>query len=469
MKDFRSLGLPELLLQSLEAMKFDAPTPIQAQTIPLALEGKDVLGSAQTGTGKTAAFGIPLVHYLLANPKASALVLTPTRELAVQVLDTVKQLLGRKSGIKSALLIGGEPIFRQLRQLDGNPRIIIGTPGRINDHLDRQSLELNTASFLVLDEADRMLDMGFAPQLEQIADYLPKERQTLMFSATMTPTIERLAGAYLNKPVRVSVGSTSKPTENVEQENIQTSEAEKFDVLLEKIKSDQGSIIIFVKTKFGTEKLAKKLHDAGYKADAIHGDLRQSARDRVIKGFRDGKYQILVATDVAARGLDIPHIGCVINFDLPQSPEDYIHRIGRTGRAGAKGKAINIISRADAVKWRAICKLINPESFKDEPRPRSGGSRGGSSRSGGSRRSGGSGYGRRSQGGDRSRRRYEDEGGSSSEESRPRRSSFGGGFKRKSDGQGSGSGASRGGSRFGGGAKKRSPKSNGGFRKKSSE
>ncbi len=464
MKDFRSLGLPELLLQSLEAMKFDVPTPIQAQTIPFALEGKDILGSAQTGTGKTAAFGIPLVQFLLANPKAKALVLTPTRELAVQVLDTVKLLLGRKSGIKSALLIGGEPIFRQLRQLDGNPRVIIGTPGRINDHLERQSLELDNASFLVLDEADRMLDMGFAPQLEQIADYLPKERQTLMFSATMTPTIERLAGEYLNKPVRVSVGSTSKPTENVEQEIVQTSEAEKFEALLEKLKTFPGSIIIFVKTKFGTEKLAKKLHEVGYKAEAIHGDLRQSTRDRVIKAFRDGKYQILVATDVAARGLDIPHIGCVINFDLPQSPEDYIHRIGRTGRAGAKGKAINLISRADAVKWRAICKLINPESFKDEPRSRAGGdsSRGGSSRSRGPRRSGkSSGFGRRPQGGDRPRRRYEDEGGSSEESSsRPRRSSFGGGFKKRSGEQGSGRGG------FG---SKRRPKSNKGFGGKKSE
>ncbi len=464
MKDFRSLGLPELLLQSLEAMKFDVPTPIQAQTIPLGLEGKDVLGSAQTGTGKTAAFGIPLVNNLLVNPKASALVLAPTRELAVQVLETLKLLIGKKSGIKSALLIGGEPIFRQLRQLDMDPRIIIGTPGRINDHLDRGSLDLSTTQFLVLDEADRMLDMGFAPQLEQIADYLPKVRQTLMFSATMNSTIERLAGAYLNSPVRVSVGSTSKPTENVEQEIVQTTEAEKFDVLLDKIKTFQGSIIIFVKTKFGTEKLAKKLYDAGYKADAIHGDLRQSARDRVIKAFRDGKYQILVATDVAARGLDIPHIGCVINFDLPQCPEDYIHRIGRTGRAGAKGKAINIITRQDGMKWRAICRLISPETCKDEPRgERSGvGGRSGSrSRSGGSssgyggrRSSGGSssGFGgrRSSSTGDRSDR-YGDQGS----EDRPRRSSssFGGGFKRRSDGEGSG--VSRG--RFG--TKKRGPKS----------
>lgn len=446
MKDFRSLGLPELLLSSLEAMQFSVPTPIQAQTIPLALEGKDVLGTAQTGTGKTAAFGIPLVNFLLNNPKSSALVLTPTRELAVQVLDTIKLLLGKKSGIKTALLIGGEPIFRQLRQLDGNPRVIIGTPGRINDHLDRGSLELVHASFLVLDEADRMLDMGFLPQLELIADYLPKQRQTLMFSATMTPTIERLAGAYLSSPVRVSVGSTSKPTENVEQEVVQTSEAEKFDALLEKIKTFQGSIIIFVKTKFGTEKLAKKLYEAGYKADAIHGDLRQSARDRVIKAFRDGKYQILVATDVAARGLDIPHIGCVINYDLPQSPEDYIHRIGRTGRAGAKGKAINLISRADVLKWKAICKLIDPESHKEESRERSGfkGRSGSRSRSSGSR----GGFGSRRSG-------SSDRGG---------RSGFGDGFKKKSDGEGSNSGRSR----FGG-TKKRSPKSNKGFGKKSSE
>lgn len=365
MSSFLALGLPESLLQSLTAMKFESPTPIQEQTIPSALEGRDILGTAQTGTGKTAAFGIPLVSYLLQNPQSTALVLTPTRELALQVLSALQQLLGRKSGIESVLLIGGESMDKQLKILRLRPRLVVGTPGRINDHLNRKSLQLNRCNFLVLDEMDRMLDMGFVVQLKKIEEYLPQERQTLMFSATISKEVAKIADSFLNDALRVSVGSTTRPTEKIKQEIIQTSESEKYPALLEQLNNQHGSVIIFVKTKHGTEKLAKKLAQEGYLTEAIHGDLRQRSRDRVIREFRSKKINILVATDVAARGLDIPHLECVINHDLPQCPEDYIHRIGRTGRAGAEGTAISLITKQDNGKWRDICRLMNPDSVPD--------------------------------------------------------------------------------------------------------
>ncbi|WP_051908784.1 DEAD/DEAH box helicase [Candidatus Odyssella acanthamoebae] len=361
MENFDSLGLPEAILHSLKRLNFEKPTPIQAQTIPLALEGKDILGSAQTGTGKTAAYALPLLAYLMANPNRTALVLTPTRELAQQVLEGMRGFMGRDSKIWMTLLIGGDSMGKQLQQLRNRPRLIIGTPGRINDHLERGTLKLDRTGFLVLDETDRMLDMGFVVQLERIAEYMNPERQTLMFSATIAPTIERLAGEYLNDPVRISVGSTTKAAEKITQEVIKTSDADKFGLLVDTLNQKQGTFIVFVKTKHGTEKLAKKLNDEGHSADAIHGDLRQSRRSNVISAFRRGKNRVLVATDVAARGLDIPHIEYVVNFDLPQAPEDFIHRIGRTGRAGAEGTAISFVSATEIGKWRAICRLMHPE------------------------------------------------------------------------------------------------------------
>lgn len=373
MEDFKSLGLPQGLLQSLAAMNFTTPTPIQAQTIPLALQGSDILGSAQTGTGKTAAYVIPMVSHLVNNPSDAALILTPTRELAVQVLDTVHLMTGRKSGIFTALLIGGDPMFKQLKQLRHKPRIIVGTPGRINDHLMRGTLSLENVKFFVLDETDRMLDMGFSVQLQKIAQYLPAKRQTLMFSATMAPTIVKIAQTYLKNEVRVAVGSTTTPTEKITQEVLRIAEPKKYDTLVEQLNLYAGSCIIFVKTKSGTEKLAHRLRENGHDADAIHGDLRQRNRERVIKAFRSGKYRILVATDIAARGLDIPDIECVINYDLPQCPEDFIHRIGRTGRAGAEGRAISLITSQDNLKWKNICRLINPkdQAAADEAADRS--------------------------------------------------------------------------------------------------
>ncbi|MBI1274990.1 DEAD/DEAH box helicase [bacterium] len=406
MENFQSLGLPMQLMHSLEQMQFNTPTPIQAQAIPLALEGKDILGSAQTGTGKTGAFGIPLVAHLLNKPRGSALVLTPTRELAVQVLEALEKMLGKYSPIKTALLIGGEPMPKQFQQLRARPRLIVGTPGRINDHLARGTLALHDAGFLVLDETDRMLDMGFGVQLEKIAKYLPKQRQTLMFSATMPGNIMQLSSKYLTDPVRITVGSTTAAAPKIQQEIIQTSEGDKYNHLIEQLNNREGSIIIFVKTKWGAEKMAIKLSRSGHSADAIHGDLRQNKRDRVIQSFRDKKHRIMVATDIAARGLDIPHIEHVINYDLPQAPEDYIHRIGRTARAGAEGSAICLITPQDGSKWRAIHKLMHPgeklEGFS------SGGNRSEGKRSGGRGRNGGGFKGNR-QDGDARRPRRDDQ------------------------------------------------------------
>jgi len=361
MENFDSFELPESILQSLKSMGFVTPTPIQAQTIPQALNGHDILGTAQTGTGKTGAYGIPLISFLLNSTNETALVLTPTRELAQQVLVMLKQILGKGTSIRSALLIGGEPIMRQLQDLKSKPRLIVGTPGRINDHLIRGSLKLNKTKFLVLDETDRMLDMGFSIQIDEIVEHLPEERQTLMFSATMSPEVTKMTNSYLVDAIKVSIGETNTIVEKIEQKVVKTQESEKYDYLIEQLESSDGTFIVFVKTKYSTEKLADKLRDKGFDADAIHGDLRQRHREKVIRNFRNMKSRILVATDVAARGLDIPHIECVINYDLPQCPEDYIHRIGRTGRAGTEGKAISLISPQDAVKWRNICRLIDPE------------------------------------------------------------------------------------------------------------
>lgn len=362
MNNFESLGLPESMIPALNNIHFMTPTPIQEQAIPVAMDGHDILGSAQTGTGKTAAFAIPMIAHLLANPQSSALILLPTRELAQQVLNAANQMLGQKSNINSALLIGGDSMIKQLQQLKRNPRIIVGTPGRINDHLLRRSLKLTNTNFLVLDETDRMLDMGFGIQLEQIAKFLPSERQTLMFSATLPKNIVTLSRKYLTDPVRIAVGSTTDVAANIKQELIKTTEASKYGDLMTQLKSRDGSVLIFVKTKFGAERLAIKLGKENQSADAIHGDLRQSKREKVISNFRQQKYRILVATDIAARGLDIPHIENVINYDLPQCPEDYIHRIGRTARAGAEGTAINLLTPKDAPKWKEIYKLMNPSA-----------------------------------------------------------------------------------------------------------
>jgi len=378
MKNFLSLKLEETLFESLAKINFKAPTPIQAKAIPIALEGKDILGTAQTGTGKTGAFGIPLINYLLKTKKETALVMTPTRELASQVMQTMNNLIGR-GNIRSALLIGGDSMQKQLKHMRRNPRLIVGTPGRINDHLKRKTLRLNNTSFLVLDESDRMLDMGFTPQINQVLESVPKKHQTLLFSATLPGNILRLAEKYLNQPIRISVGSTSAPIEKIKQEVIRVNDGDKYNKLIKEIYTRQGSILIFVKTRRNAEKMVKRLKYDDHDADAIHGNLRQNKRDRVIKAFRNNHFRILVGTDVASRGLDIPAIKHVINFDLPQLPEDFIHRIGRTARAGAEGSALSFIGNEDRAKWNAIQRLIDPnfraESGRDSSRKRKRGGR----------------------------------------------------------------------------------------------
>ncbi|MCF8495700.1 MAG: DEAD/DEAH box helicase [Alphaproteobacteria bacterium] len=359
MENFSELNLPEQLLRSLEKMQFTTPTPIQAQAIPMALQGRDILGSAQTGTGKTAAFGIPLITHLIKNQTSTAIVMTPTRELAVQVMQTLKKLIGGNTPIKAALLIGGENMFRQFSQLEARPRLIVGTPGRINDHLTRKSLRLEQADFLVLDETDRMLDMGFGVQIDKVLSFMPRERQTLMFSATMPAHIVAMSNKYMKQPLRIAVGSTSAPIKAIKQSIIRMTQGEKYGALTQQLDARGGSIIVFVRTKHGADRLAHKLGRENHSAGTIHGDLRQNKRDKVIRQFREKEIRILVATDVAARGLDIPHIEHVINYDLPQCPEDYIHRIGRTARAGAEGEALCLVTPEENGKWAAIERLMN--------------------------------------------------------------------------------------------------------------
>jgi len=360
---FQDFGLSEALNTSLRKMDYKDPTPIQQQAIPIALNGKDVLGSAQTGTGKTAAFSIPLVEKLLqSHDNSCALVLTPTRELAKQVLDVIHQLLGPKSGINTAFIIGGEPYRKQFQQLERNPRIIVGTPGRINDHLDKGAIDLSTTDFLVLDETDRMLDMGFGVQLDRIVKHLPKHRQTLMFSATLPKGIVAISDKYLKNPERVSVGETNVVAVKIKQEVLRIEQPDKYQELLVQLAERTGTIIVFVKTKYNADKMAKKLKGEGHTAEGLHGDLRQHKRDKIMRQYREKQFRILVATDIAARGLDVPHIEHVINYDLPQVAEDYIHRMGRTARAGAEGSAISFVSSPEGRKWHAIEMLLDPEA-----------------------------------------------------------------------------------------------------------
>ena len=366
MENFETLKIEDSLKNSLSKMNFVKPTPIQGMAIPVALEGRDILGTAQTGTGKTLAFSVPLINKLILDKNALALVMCPTRELATQVMEAIKSIISDKINIKTALLIGGESMQKQLRQLSNRSRIIVGTPGRINDHLKRKSLNLSATKYLVLDETDRMLDMGFTPQIEMVLKFVPKNHQTLLFSATLPQNILRISERYLTKPERISAGATSVPIAKIKQETMQVFKENKYDELIDQFLNRKGSILVFVKTKRSADKMVKRLKEEGHSADAIHGDLRQSKRDRVINSFRKGLKRILIATDVAARGLDIPLIQHVINYDLPQVPEDYIHRIGRTARAGSDGSALTFLTPDDRSMWNSINKLIDP-NFKSVP------------------------------------------------------------------------------------------------------
>jgi superfamily II DNA/RNA helicase len=387
MSNFNAWSLPAPMLKALVAMKFETPTPIQAQAIPIALMGKDIIGCAQTGTGKTAAFCIPLLARMVDKPNTTALILTPTRELAAQISEVLRKLTNFMPEMRTTLLIGGAAMGPQMRSLHKKPRIVIATPGRLMDHLRRRSLTLKLVDVLVLDEADRMLDMGFAPQLEEIQDHLPEDRQTMLFSATIPGNIKRLAANYLRNPEQISVGPVAMPAPKIIHSVLQTTHGAKNNLLMDELNKREGSVLIFAKTKHGTDRLADYLLDTGYSVTRIHGDRSQAQRDSAVNGFRQGSYRILVATDVVARGLDVPHIAHVINYDLPMCPEDYVHRIGRTARAGAEGHAVCLLTPADRGLWRRIARMYNYEvgDLKAFPREANSSSRDG--RGGGARRS----------------------------------------------------------------------------------
>ena len=365
MQSFYEYNLSDNLNKSLKTLGFKNPTEIQSKTIPIALKRHDILASAETGSGKTAAYLIPLIHHISTIGGISGLILTPTRELAQQVTDVSKSLVGYKSKIETALIVGGASMNNQLRQLKKRPKIIVGTPGRINDHLEKKTLNLKYFNFFVLDEADRMLDMGFEDQVEKIIRFLPSKRQTLLFSATLPKEIIKLSSKYLNNPKRADVKENNVIKTQIKQKILNTKTELKYNQLVDEIALRKGSILIFVRTKYSTEKLKKRLMKDTVKSSALHGDLRQNKRSRILKDFRDDKFRILIATDIASRGLDVPHIEHVINYDLPQVPEDFIHRIGRTARAGSVGEAVSFITPNDKRMWESIENLMeelkNPE------------------------------------------------------------------------------------------------------------
>ena len=338
---FNELGIAPELLDVLNRMRFNTPTPIQHQCIPAALEGKDIVGIAQTGTGKTLAFGIPMIQ-LLGQNKGQGLILLPTRELAMQVND-VLQAIGQKFGLRTAVVIGGASSYQQIQTMRRHPHIIVSTPGRLIDHLKQKNLSLEKIKMIVLDEADRMFDIGFAPQIRQILSFAPKERQTLMFSATMPKAIAEIAARFMKMPLRIEVAPSGTAAKNVEQELYIVSKDQKMQ-LLEKILFDtQGSVLIFSRTKHGAKKITTGLCAMGISAAEIHSNRSMAQRKMAMEGFKNRRFRVLVATDIAARGIDVTDIALVINFDLPDNPEDYVHRIGRTGRADKPGKALTFI------------------------------------------------------------------------------------------------------------------------------
>lgn len=353
---FEGMGISSHLLQALQRLKIITPTPIQHQSIPVGLEGKDILGIAQTGTGKTLAFGIPVLQRLDGFP-GRALIVLPTRELALQVNDTLAPL-GRIFGLHTATLIGGVPMHSQARDLARRPRIIIATPGRLIDFLEQGRLRLHDTSIFVLDEADRMFDMGFAPQLNRIVKVLPKQRQTLLFSATMPPAVLKLATAVMAMPVRIEVAPPGTTVKEVEQEIFIIRRDAKLSLLEKLLQDIAGTVLVFLRTKHGARKVAQTLKLMGHKVAEIHSNRSQSQRREALYGFKTGRYRILVATDIAARGIDVHDIEAVINFDLPDNSEDYVHRIGRTGRAGKKGRAISFATPDQRSEIRSIENLI---------------------------------------------------------------------------------------------------------------
>lgn len=369
---FQNLGIAPKLLEILHNLKFVQPTPIQHQSIPSAISGKDIMGIAQTGTGKTLAFGIPMIQRLAQNKgKFKGLIILPTRELAVQVNETLKKI-GMNIGLRTAVLIGGEPMGRQMKALHHNLHIIIATPGRLIDHMERRTVNLQDIGILILDEADRMLDMGFAPQIKRIMQQIPKDRQTMLFSATMPDEIVQIAKTFMTLPLRIEVAPQGTATELVTHE-VFFVQRESKPALLKTVLSDyKGSVLIFCRTKFGAKKVAKTARDFGHTAAEIHSNRSLSQRLEALEGFKIGRYRVLAATDIAARGIDVKGIQLVINYDLPATAGDYVHRIGRTGRAGKDGHTISFATPDQKSDIRSIERLIRinlPISHTPEFKP----------------------------------------------------------------------------------------------------
>ncbi|MDD5623933.1 MAG: DEAD/DEAH box helicase [Candidatus Peribacteraceae bacterium] len=363
---FLTLGIAPQILQILASRNFVTPTPIQQQSIPPGIEGKDIVGIAQTGTGKTFAFGIPMLQRLAKYP-GRGLVIVPTRELATQVDESLR-LFAPAFGIRTAVLIGGASMHLQKEMIRRNPRIVIATPGRLNDHLTQGTITLREVSVLVLDEADRMLDMGFRPQIEQILRHVPKERQTMLFSATMPSEIMKLANAHMKLPIRIEVAPSGTTVKGILQELFVVQKIEKLPLLEALLKEHRGSILVFSRTKHGAKKIAHAVVSMGHSAAEIHANRSLSQRREALQGFKTGKYRILVATDIAARGIDVVGIEVVINFDLPDDPHDYVHRIGRTARAGREGRAISFATAEQRNDIRDIERLIR-SSLRRPPTP----------------------------------------------------------------------------------------------------
>jgi ATP-dependent RNA helicase RhlE len=354
---FYGLGIAPKLLDKIDALGYKTPTPIQLKAIPIAIEGKDVIGIAQTGTGKTLAYGIPMIQRL-ARKKGKGLVLAPTRELAIQVRTAIMPF-ARALGMGTAVVIGGESMRGQISALKKKPRIIVATPGRLIDLLGQRMVRLDDVHVLVLDEADRMLDMGFAPQINRIIRLIPRARQTLLFSATMATEVLHMASAHMHLPVHTEIAPSGTAAEGVSHEVFVVQKNVKDKLLERLLKQYMGPVLVFTRTKRGAWRVARSLRKAGFAAAEIHSDRSLSQRKEALGGFKSGKYRVLVATDIAARGIDVHGIELVINYDMPDEPGSYVHRIGRTGRAGMEGHAISLATPDQRADVRNIEKLIN--------------------------------------------------------------------------------------------------------------
>jgi ATP-dependent RNA helicase DeaD len=376
MTTFADLGLSQPILEALSHLGYERPTPIQEQAIPALLEGRDVMGQAQTGTGKTAAFGLPMLEYVdPEEPEVQALVLTPTRELCIQVTQALRAY-GEPRGIEVVAVFGGAPIRDQASRLNRGGQVVVGTVGRVLDMVGRHHLLLDGARYVVLDEADEMLDLGFLEDVETILGRCPAGRQTALFSATIPKEIRRLAEKFMHDPVEIQVRAATLTIDTVEQFYVEVSDGEKPDALTRVLKAeDPEQAIVFVRTKIGVDRLARKLNDAGVRVKALHGDMSQGQRDGVMIAFKGGRERLLVATDVAARGLDITGVSHVVNYDIPNSPDVYVHRIGRTGRAGEAGRAITLITprqrrELEAIERHAKAEIEEWSPDGDRPRKR---------------------------------------------------------------------------------------------------